>query len=247
MFRVNLYYILLGVFLVVSCRKESLSEEEIMTDVQLNLTTQVQGQSINLDTYEQILDSFWINLDEWRFYLSDITFITQDGRGVKAEFSDYEENVLLYELGVDEQFTVGIPEGNYKELKFNVGLEPNLNDILPHTFPGNHPMSWEKDMYWDMLKYRFVVMEAFVKKDVESEDTQVLSYHLGGDDYVRTVSIPKSIEVDYASSSNEIDIQFDLKTMFEDIDIDDFFSFHSEGIQIETGLQMMDNIGRAFK
>src|SRR5690554_565481 len=224
-----------------SCKKETApldiySEVGIGLDVNVDGSPLVKGEKLPFDSSGTIV------INELRFFISDISFINEQGEKVDVEIQPDE--VFLYDLNGAHTFKVLLAESEYEYIKFNVGLAPDLNDQQPVDFQYPHPLSFEHDMYWGMLKYRFFVMEGEMFS-LNSNESRHLNYHLGGDAYLRSVILPLSWTP--SRSAGSLKIELDVYKIFKDIDWTVFFSFHSEGTQIETGLKMMDNISQSFQ
>jgi hypothetical protein len=98
-------------------------------------------------------------------------------------------------------------------------------------------------MYWDMLKYRFLVLEGFADINTNSNFDFIYTYHLGGDTFLRTITLDINMDIGSAGMST-MPLRFNIDRIFADgedvIDMNTFFSFHSQTIGMETGLKMMD-------
>ncbi|MBL9117204.1 MAG: cytochrome C peroxidase [Verrucomicrobiaceae bacterium] len=79
----------------------------------------------------------------------------------------------------------GVPDGNYKAVRFNVGLPEETNRANPAQWPPNHPLHPELNgMHWGWLGgYVFAAIEGKVAD-------QGFSYHLAGKEIIQTVELP---------------------------------------------------------
>ena len=229
-------------FSLWSCKKDS-TPQDVLEKIQINTT--MNGAPIEKKVAMEFEDDYQIVIDELRFYMSNISFITEDGKEMKAKMLPYPEQVFLYELNGKESFDISLSDLKYDSIKFDVGLTPVLNDMDPINFKFPHPLSWEHDMFWEMLKYRCFILEGQVNHPNTDQFSHVLNYHLGGDNYLRTVTLPLTLGM--TKDANTFNVEFDISKIFKEIDWTVFFSFHSEGSQIETGLKMMDNISQSFQ
>lgn len=228
------------------CKKETPDPVDHTENVAVDIHTLLNGAAIKKNVALNFNDTVQLNLADLKFYLSDIRFINEKNQEEKADFKAYDENVFLYQLGDSGKFSLVVPAGKYKSARFNVGLAPAINDLNPNQFTADHPLSRDHDMYWDMMKYRFFVLDGKSDYPVAGNFTHVMSYHLGGDEYLRTVELPFEVTL----TDNEVstfNIYFDLEKVFKDIDWTVFFSFHSIQDQKENGLKMMDNVSKSFR
>lgn len=158
--------------------------------------------------------------------------------------------VFWYGLGSNESFSGPLPDNHYIRLKFDAGLAPSLNDLNPNQFSQKYPLSRDTDMYWDMMKYRFVVFEGKLGKSENSSFDFPFSYHLGGDDFLRSAELDINLNVS-GDKKLKISVNVNLDKFFTDnvesIDINTFFSYHNDSSRKETGLLMMDFIRSSFE
>ena len=178
-------------------------------------------------------------LQKFFLYLSDITVVNSSGVRIPVK------EVFLYKWGADEFIQVSIPAGIYDSLVFGLGLSESLNNSNPNAFPDNHPLSMAQDMFWPMLKYRFVVMEGAV--DTTLSKTGVvnfpLTYHLGADDLYRTISRAFTFTVE-EGENRTVNIPVELNSIFDGpggtIDMRTHFSNHST--DMEKAAIMINNL-----
>ncbi len=244
MTRIKFWSLILLLPIVSGCKKETVKTDE-QSFLNIEIHSALNGIPLKENTALSFDNSYDMKIDELKFFISNPALINDEGDTVWAKFAAYPESVFLFHLKESKNFLVNVPEGTYQTLIFDVGLNPELNDMNPGKFDYPHPLSWEHDMFWDMLKYRFFILESAVNYPDTSDFTHVISYHLGGDDYLRKVALPVSLNIQPGTS--ELDIEFNLDDIFKEIDWTTFFSFHSEGIQTEIGLKMMDNVGKSFR
>lgn len=169
--------------------------------------------------------NYSIDNDKTKLLFSN--FLLTDVSGNKTLLKD----VFLYKKN-NTDFEVKIPEGNYTTFQFSFGLDAITNNANPINFPASHPLSVEEGLYWDMLKYRFAIIEAMVDNSPTKNQTPntPISMHLGSDTLYTVISsttIPKN--------GMNLQIQFNLDSLFV-LDAEPFqisnFSNHSESAEI---------------
>lgn len=243
--RVFLNIVLVGLIAlsVVSCKKDDI---EIAGHSELHVEFQPFWENeLMLDDQFAIDSNLSIQISELKFYISDLTFVTRDSQEVKATFREYPENVFLFQKDVSTSFTLDIAHNDFVEVKFLLGVDSSLNHSDPNIYSASHPLSRNQDMYWEMTNYRFLVLEGVADYPEKDSFSHHLSYHLGGDQYLRSVTLPINIELKEGQQKT-LPLAFDMKRIFENIDITTFFSFHSSEIDEEKGLEMMDNFRQSF-
>lgn len=221
----------LSVFLF-SCKKNEPGD-----DVQLFVTGTMNADftPVNVNGRQTVFNKF-------RFYLSGIKWITTDNDTILAK------NYFLYDFpsndastNVDGLLQPSDPS-KIKAIVFSIGLDSILNNSNPVTFPSGHPLSLDKDMYWGMLKYRFLVTEGSF--DSTASKTGVtdfpFSIHLGTNVLYRQLSFPISI-----SAGTPVNITFNPARIFDGpegvLDLRDNYSNHSDPGEIPKAIKLMNN------
>jgi hypothetical protein len=146
-------------------------------------------------------------------------------------------------LGKETSFKGTLPPGQYTRLSFDLGLRPSLNDLDPNQFSREHPLSRNTDMYWDMLKYRFLTFEGTADPKKNGSNDLYFTYHLGGNDFLRQANLNINMQAEDGKSTSA-KVNIDVMKIFSNpagsIDITSFFSYHSQDLEKEKGLKMMD-------
>jgi hypothetical protein len=242
----TLFYLAAFIALLSSCSKDEGAGNELPLNAEVKIEVTSDGNVIARNEVITHPQGFPYKVDEFKVYLSNIVFTNENGEPVSLQFEKRpgaEQGVFLYWLGKNESFKGSLPEGRYTKVSFNLGLDPATNNLNPNQFAREHPLSRTTDMYWDMLKYRFLVLEGFADINSDSDFDFIYTYHLGGDAYLRSVSIDMEMTVGSTGIST-LPLSFNIDRVFADgedvIDMNTFFSFHSQTIGMETGLKMMD-------
>jgi hypothetical protein len=243
---IRLLYLVVLSFSLTSCSKGDDIPQVSDANISFEMGLISSGKSVAKN--ESIIhpQGFSYRVDEFKVYLSNIQFTKENGDIVSIKFENRpgaEQGVFLYWLGRSENFKGWLPQGKYSKISFGLGLDTATNNLNPNQFNREHPLSRNTDMYWDMLKYRFLVLEGF--SDINNSDNFnfIYTYHLGGDLFYRTLSLDIDLNVTEKSLST-VPLHFNLDRIFADgedmIDMNTFFSYHSQAIGMETGLKMMD-------
>ena len=252
----KIYFVVILTFLsgVLACKKdtdiENLHREG---ELLINVNALSNGNNVHLDEEFTFPNGEPFKVTSLKFYLSNLRAINNQGQEIPLDLGNLpgsEEGVFLYQMGKTETLKSILPKGEYTQLKFDLGLAPNLNDLDPNQFLPNHPLSRDTDMFWDMLKYRFVIFEGGLDKDRNGTFDFPFSYHLGGDEFLRSVSLDRSFTIE-ENQVAEILLELNLSTFFTDgkdeIDILNFFSYHSLEEHKDKGLLLMDFIAKSFE
>src|SRR4051812_14764013 len=127
------------------------------------------------------------NIDIARLYLSHFELVDNSGNSMQVK------DLLLANKDNDfdaNSFSFNLPSATYTKLRFHFGLDPATNNSNPSSFNASHPLSLNQDMYWGMLKYRFIVVEGQIDSSAAKNQTpsNPFSMHLGTDTLYRTIT-----------------------------------------------------------
>ena len=162
------------------------------------------------------------------------------------EYIDFDNNTTLVKEvflfhSTNKGFTFKAPKGNFKAFKFYFGVDKTINNTLPINYPATNPLSIENGMYWDMLKYRFLVVEGNIDNSPTKDQipTSPFSMHLGSDTLyteIPVLNIPKN--------GNTLQVEIDMCNLFI-LDNDVFeisnFSNHSTTAEIPKAISIKNN------
>jgi hypothetical protein len=237
-------------FLGVSCDKDI----KETAAVRVEMKTIANGATIGINQSINHPLGYPYRISEFKVYLSYIRMVDQYGNVNEIKIDNYsgsDKQVFLYALGRNESFKGQVRLGTYKQIVFGLGLDPNTNNLNPNQFAATHPLSRNQDMYWDMTKYRFIVFEGFADTNSVGTFNHVFTYHIGGDQFFKEVTVNKEITIKDTEKTYTLPLELDINKLFNaegtPIDIRTFFSFHSAGIDEDLGLKMIDNASKSFK
>ena len=225
----NVLILIFCVLSLFSCKKE-------VDDVQVNIIIE------NLVNKTAVNRSYTI--EESRFYLSNFKLINANGNELLLK------DILLVKNGNNNSFTFKMPKGSFTKFNYSFGLDKTTNNSNPNSFEDANPLSVKQDMYWAMLKYRFIVTEGKLDSSIAKNKTptQPFSMHLGSDTLYRVIEIDlvnKSI-----TKGSVITIRVNLNKIFA-LDEDTFnitnFSNHSEVADIPKAIIIVDNLVNGIK
>lgn len=233
---------LLAVLLILAaCSKDEKAFLMVNMDLMAGGNPVSKGQVLNHP------QGFPFKVDEFKLYISDVRLTDNNGNTVPLNMEGTpgsKEGVFLFWLGKATSFKGSLAPGQYTRLSFDLGLSPSLNDLDPNQFSREHPLSRNTDMYWDMLKYRFLTFEGTADPKHDGSNDLFYTYHLGGSDFLRQVELNINLNAEDGKSGN-VNVMIDVMKIFrnelgDSIDITSFFSYHSQDLEKENGLKMMD-------
>lgn len=207
---------------LLSCKKES--GQEVSVSVSFDNFT---GKSDVNRSY---------NINTARLYLSNFQLVDNSGNAILVK-----DLILANSTNSTNTFTFKMPSGNYSKFRFHFGLDHATNhNTDPATFDASHPLSLAQDMYWGMLRYRFIVVEGQVDSSAAKDQVPAnpFSMHLGTD------TLYREINKDIPSAMTAIAIHIDLKSLMvldqPAFDITNF-SNHSSDSEIPKAIQITNN------
>lgn len=162
------------------------------------------------------------------------------------EYIDKNNNEILVKdvfllTSANTNFKFTFPGGDYSKFKFSFGLDKTKNNTTPSSYPSSSPLSVETGLYWDMLKYRFLILEGNVDNSITKNQTPAtpFSMHLGTDTLYQEITF-----TNFPRSSNQLNITIDLDKLFV-LDSDPFqltnFSNHSEPSEIPNAVAIRNS------
>lgn len=189
-----------------------------------------------METAQPYFDGSDVLITELRFFLSDLKL--SNASGAEVQLAD----VLSFDLKnshrtlaeATEGLTVKFNEvaaGTYTNLSMIVGLNPTVNGTTPDQYANPHVLSFSEN-YWPLWNsYVFVRMDGKLDTiGAAAPFDHSFTYHAGGDDRARTLSIPVSVEKSEEAAA-QINLELDVKKIFGDgsdfIDIKSKFMTHS--------------------
>lgn len=179
-----------------------------------------------------------------KMYISKIEF-------VKDNFDIVDvTDALLYDFENPNPQEFLIDAGTYQEVRFGIGVAPEFNNLDPATFPSEHPLSAENNMYWGWASmYKFFVTEGqFSTCFIEgTQNPKSFAYHSGTDTLYREVQLPKIFSV----ADNQItplELNIDLDQVFQNVDMCDENSSHTLGdAAFQIVFKITQNLKNAFE
>jgi hypothetical protein len=146
----------------------------------------------------------------FNFFLSDIELIKDNDEVVRlkdVEYVDFNGNTDLNKAAAGIKFDLSEVEiGNYKAIRFGIGVEPGKNAKEPGDFPTD-PYLGDPGNYWSAWNsYIFSRLEGRIDTlpNAAGGDVSYL-YHSGVDGMYQTRSFTKTFEI---SSNNNSELVF---------------------------------------
>lgn len=192
----NAFYFLLPLLLfVVSCEDD---DDPVSAEAELNIAFRgefgaddlaIQSTTYDYPTGEQL------KVLLFQYYISDLELLPSDG-GDPIRLSDIE---LIRWMSATEgpvtNKTFNVPTGEYRGIRFGLGVSPELNAQDPNNFPADGVLN-ENEFWNASTRYVFAKIEA--NADLEGDGTfdTPLTYHMGSDALYTTVTFSQDFSLD---------------------------------------------------
>ncbi|WP_028296963.1 MbnP family protein [Olivibacter sitiensis] len=178
-------YLPLSFFLLViaSCGKDNPVANNITLhfDNTFSSTTIVLGDATSSTaTVNTSADGQLHHFSELKYVISNIRLIKADGSEIPYNINDLDNGATVVDHSKPQTLDYilsNIPAGEYRQLKFGLGVRPELNTLDEARFPDFYAKAGANDtqMHWEWgTGYRFTKIEGFY-----DTDNKQLSIHTG--------------------------------------------------------------------
>ena len=233
----SLLFILFAATLFVGCDSDVMDDETTMTSLRIQPVFDGQ-QLVAGQTYDH--NGTAINFGTARIYLSEIVLIKEDGTEVSFQGDTFavpakneaNEDVTLtvndrvilakHDLGHD-QWELGEAEsGQYKGIRFKVGIDGANNRIDASQVPSDNPLAkqTDKNNHWSWANgYIYLRMDGQVDSDGNGTPDTPWETHIGKTTFLKTVQLDMDFELD--TDNNLIHVMVDYHKFLNLVDLSD--------------------------
>ncbi len=178
----------------------------------LQVNTTYGTQAFALNTVYTNPDGRKVKFEKWKVYIAHLTLVKNDN--TEKEIKDVA--LLNWEDPSSLKINVKDVDGDYKGIKFYLGVDSLQNNSDPTTFSSSHPLSGDNGLYWTWLhSYIFESLDG--KADTTTSGSPAfnlgLSYHVGGNSFYRQVVLYKSFSI-CCNNALTLNLDFDVKKIF---------------------------------
>lgn len=221
--------------LLTNCKKkkDEVAPGNQTQNVSIKMNPVVGNDALNFSSVYTTNSGQKYTLSMFRYYVSNIRFVKTDGSEytIAGKYLLVTPSVSNYELGE-------IPVGDYKGIKFTVGIDSATNHSDPTPYPANHPLAIQSPaIHWSWNSgYIFTMIEGTC--DTTVNNTDVLTYgqyshgmffHIGMDPLKREVDLSNSSFSISAETAKTITVKTDLNKFFTGIDLKTENTSHTMG------------------
>lgn len=185
---------------------------------------------------------------ELKYVISNIRLIKADGTEIPYNVNDLDKGAMVIDQSKSSSLSYimnNIPTGEYKQIKFGLGVRSDLNTLDQTRFPNFYATAGANDteMMWEWgTGYRFTKIEGFYDTDkkemsihtgstVEGTNGDESTYIQGVDAY-RNIILDLPVNAVVGSKAPKINIKADFDKLLSGV---------SNTITLSTGTGMGDN------
>ena len=236
----TLLTILVVTIFIAGCDKD---DDENIFSIQFKANW--NGSNFELNESYQNFSGYGVEVEEFKFYVSEINLIKSDGSSLllsDIEYIDFKNGLteLSYEIDAED----------YVSLSYELGVPVLLNGTTDPSFNAamyapEHPLSIDNGMYWAWAPgYKFLFFDG--RFDMTPNDQSDLpdpfSFHTGKD-YSRRVVEVNLTSIPLGTDDVEIVIEYDVSGFFNaDVEVDLEDENFTHGGDQELAEKMMDNM-----
>lgn len=218
-----------------------------------NLTIELKPK---FGSNDLILNETISRSDGTAFKLGNLYVYLSNANVTGIDKSETLDDIILIDLKDDalNTYTKEIEAGDYTSLQFGLGVESEMNHTDPGTFDIDHPLGLSHSSnHWSWNSgYIFYKIEGLFDADSNGELDNVFLYHIGTDDFYRTVDLDKSFTINNGEET-KISIEIDFEQIFypseeqiqagaQSIDQTEETISHSTGSAYEIADKFVDNL-----
>jgi len=188
-------------------------------------------------------------LSSLRYYVSNVRLVKADGTEYPIAGKYFLVNPATYDYDLGT-----VPVGDYKGIKFAVGIDSETNHKDPTVYPSNNPLAIQSPaIHWSWNSgYIFMMLEGSC--DTTATNVDVLTYgqyshgmffHIGMDPLYREVDLSNSPFSVSAATPKTITMVSDVNKIFTNIDLRTENGSHTMGT-MPLATRVANNIPTMF-
>lgn len=231
--------VVMGMFVLAGCDSSVDGDDGEMTMVNLRLEPIVAGSPMSShEGHVYTINGRAMTLESARLYVSEITLIKEDGtehtieadspmtlpaRSDDGDISHtVNEKIMLFkhDVGEDEHALGHIEAGDYKGLRFKVGIDGLTNKVDVSQVAAGHPLAKQTDRnnHWSWnAGYIYLRMDGLVDGDGDGTPESDWDVHLGTPDFLTTVELDFDFHL-HADEPSELHVMVDYAAFIQDVD-----------------------------
>lgn len=149
--------------------------------------------------YKNVLN-YNYKIETLRFYVSNVYLVKSDNSEVlvnDVSYLDFENHHATYSEEGEKIVGSALP-GDYKGIRFAIGVDPGINNLDPSVYPNDHPLSIFRNAHWTWAAgYIFIKIEGKMDSIPNGNKslTQLFVYHCGNNPLYRELSFTRDFTI----------------------------------------------------
>ncbi len=192
---------------IVFCLALSFALNSGAAVLQIQIKPKVSGENLQLASLRyQTSASERFSITRVSYLVSDFELQRDDGSWLafsnSVAWMDFEAN--------RDSIRLDVPPGEFRSIRFLLGLDTNLNHADPAKFPASHPLNPNLDgLNWSWQGgYIFLALEGLWRNP--NGELDGWAYHLARDTNAVRITLPAPLEV---TNETKVELAFDLATV----------------------------------
>lgn len=193
--------------------------------IELQFKALYDGQPLVMLQQYDYNDTLDILFQRFNFYLSNVELHVQ-GKPLSSfknvleiDFVDFDETDDIVKAQEGDVIRIeDVAAGVYDQVRFGLGVPPDLNATEESDYPDSHPLGKDSHYWsaWGSYIFTMINGKVDVDGDGQFDDSSVL-YHTGSDEVYREKSFSQQIEVKEGQTTRLV-FEVDLHKLFLDAD-----------------------------
>lgn len=184
-------------------------KEETPSEFKITFKPKFKGEDLTFNDMKWITNAGdTLNFTRLRMILSNIELIKTNGETARLDtfaYISFDEKRNI--LGFDKN----LPAGNFKGIRFMIGLDSAINHGDPMQWGNTHPLNpLVNHMHWNWASgYIFWVAEGYYMNNKDASD--IFSYHMANLNYRKNIELETSntFSLPNGTVSKEIELHLD--------------------------------------
>lgn len=233
-------FLFAGTLLLTGCDSSADGDDGEMTMANLRLEPVVAGSPLSShEGHVYTINGRAMTLESARLYISEVTLIKEDGSTVAIEAEspltvparDADENdvthtvtdkIMLFkhDQGEDTHHLGEIEAGDYRGIRFKVGIDGLNNGVDASQVAAGHPLAKQTDRnnHWSWKAgYIYLRMDGLVDGDGDGTPESDWAVHLGTTNFLTTVELDFDFHL-HADEMSDLHIMVDYAQFIADVD-----------------------------
>jgi len=184
--------------------------DDCTSDFEMNYKLKYDGEPLVMFQEYTYPDGKSLEFTRFSFFISDVNIKSDNNSEMVKEVDYIDLTVSHSTLEKAENgygYSINMEDKPIQEVTFDIGLSPEQNATKPQDYTSDNVLSKSGEYWSGWESYVMVKIEGFIDLDGDGEREKGIALHLGSDEVTKTVTT--------AVENNNVQIEFDLKDMFE--------------------------------